>query len=76
MGKYPKPGWAVQQIVRSSGLVEDICKHGCGHPNAAWLQENTTEETSYISIHGCDGCCVPNCTCGKHDYCGKCGVQK
>ena len=37
---YKKPKWAVKQMVRESGLVEDICKHGVGHPNKDWLKKH------------------------------------
>ena len=36
---YPKPEWAVRQIVRASGLVENICCHGVGHPHEASVKE-------------------------------------
>ena len=56
---YPCPDWAVSQIVRSSGLVEDISKTGCGHPNAGWLGiHDPTGELGY-GLHCCDGACVP-----------------
>jgi len=57
---YPKPKWAIQQIYRS-GCVEDICKHGVGHPNRKWLDRVGFEHIN--GIHGCDGCCV-----GKGDH--------
>lgn len=53
--KYTKPKWAVQQITRASGLIEDICEHGVGHPNQVWLDEHPDE--AHWGIHGCDGCC-------------------
>lgn len=54
--KYPKATWAIKQIVRSDrgGLVEDICRHGVGHPNLTWLSKQTNK---YAGVHGCDGCC-------------------
>jgi hypothetical protein len=54
--KYPKPEWACQQVWRLSGLIEDICEHGVGHPNRKWLSDNP--DKSYLGIHGCDGCCL------------------
>jgi len=54
---YPKPDWAVSQIVRSSGLVEDICEHGVGHPNAAYLRIHDPDGELGLGIHGCDQCC-------------------
>lgn len=56
---YPKPDWATHQIVRSSGLVEDMCHHGIGHPNSEWLRINDPNGESGLGIHGCDGCCAP-----------------
>jgi len=54
--KYPKPAWAVHQATRAlSGVVEDICKHGIGHPNEQWLIENDPDKI--FRCHGCDGCC-------------------
>jgi len=55
--QYPKPKWAESQTVRASGLVEDICKHGVGHPNEAWLKSVGGLVARAYSIHGCDGCC-------------------
>jgi len=55
---YPKPDWAVNQIVRASGLVEDICEHGIGHPNISWLKLHDPDGEKGYSIHGCDGCCA------------------
>ena len=57
---YPKPDWAVAQIVRSSGLVEDISKSGCGHPNAGWLKIHDPDGSRGFDIHGCDGECCPD----------------
>jgi hypothetical protein len=55
--EYEKPEWAVQQIIRDSGLVEDICKHGVGHPNIGWLDDNDPDKKFGWGIHGCCGCC-------------------
>ena len=57
LARYPRPHWAVEQIIRGSGLVEDICEHGVGHPNRLWLQKNDPDNKMYMSTHGCDGCC-------------------
>ena len=54
---YPKPDWAVRQIVRVHGLVEDICEHGVGHPNIEWLKFHDPDGSKRFGIHGCDGCC-------------------
>ena len=57
--KYKKPKWAVKQIIRwdRNNLVEDICKHGVGHPNIIWLKEFDPDNSKMEGIHGCDGCC-------------------
>lgn len=54
---FRKPRWAVQQVIRMSGLVEDICKHGVGHPNKDSLKEMKRKGLKGYEIHGCDGCC-------------------
>lgn len=48
-----KPEWATEQLVRETGLLEDICEHGVGHPNRDFLQRFR----KHSGIHGCDGCC-------------------
>jgi len=53
--KYPKPEWAEYQLIRMSGLVEDICIHGIGHPNREWIKDYPANK--HLAIHGCDGCC-------------------
>jgi hypothetical protein len=57
MKHYKKPKWVVQQLYRESGLLEDVCKHGIGHPNADWLKENDPKGKKRFAVHGCDGCC-------------------
>ena len=54
---YPKPEWATKQIIRSNGLVEDICIHGVGHPNLHWLKIHDSDGKLGYGIHGCCGCC-------------------
>ena len=47
-----------KMVLRSSGLIERVCKHGVGHPDpdsAAFLYSCGAE---WIGIHGCDGCCT------------------
>jgi len=61
---YPKPDWAVNQIVRGSGLVEDICCHGIGHPNRDWLEIHDPDGERGFGIHCCDFCCMGDD--GKH----------
>lgn len=55
--KYKKPKWAVKQIERQSGLIEDICEHGVGHPNDDYLDKHPNMVKKGFGIHGCDGCC-------------------
>ena len=46
-----------QTIRRGSGLIENICEHGTGHPAAAsvhWARINGNES---MGVHGCCGCC-------------------
>ena len=54
---YPKPEWAVRQIVRVSGLIENVCCHGVGHPHEASVKEFDERGVLDMGIHGCDGCC-------------------
>lgn len=54
---YPAASWAVRQVLRASGLVEDICKHGVGHPNRTWLRKHDPYGKKGFGVHGCDGCC-------------------
>lgn len=57
--RYPKPEWAVEQIVRSSGLIENICEHGIGHPSPEYLDIHDPTGELCLGIHSCDGCCTP-----------------
>ena len=57
MTKYKMPSWAVGQIIRTSGLVEDQCSCGIGHPNVEWLKEYDPDGKKGFRIHGCCGCC-------------------
>ena len=54
---YPKPDWATHQIVRASGLVEDVCIHEIGHPSATWMAIHDPDGSRGYGIHSCDGCC-------------------
>lgn len=45
------------KILRESGLVEDLCPHGIGHPNMDALAYFEWIGISGLGIHGCDGCC-------------------
>jgi hypothetical protein len=44
------------------GLMERICPHGIGHPDpddlAFKARTRGVENSSYESVHGCDGCCT------------------
>lgn len=59
LAKDNKPDWAVDQVTRASGLIEDICEHGVGHPNGAWMEKFDPGGHRGWGIHGCDGCCKP-----------------
>ena len=56
---FALPDWAHHQIVRESGLVEDICQHGVGHPNRDYIRKYDPNGIRWLSIHGCcgEGCC-------------------
>lgn len=56
---YPRPEWAVDQIVRASGLVENVCKHGIGHPHPMSVKRFEEIGIKSMDVHGCDGCCMP-----------------
>jgi hypothetical protein len=49
---------AAPKVLRETGLVEDACPHGIGHPNPDSLAYFTwaTGQDGW-GIHGCDGCC-------------------
>lgn len=64
---YPKPKWAVKQIVRASGLVEDICEHSIGHPNTGWMKIHDPDGELGLGIHGCDGCCFKEKGLGNYE---------
>lgn len=45
------------------GLIERQCEHGVGHPDpdSAWFIQNVQvpkEDTEWLTVHGCDGCCL------------------
>ena len=56
---YPIPDWASHQIIRVSGLIEDVCRdHKCGHPNENWLKIHDPDGSKGYAIHGCcEGLC-------------------
>jgi hypothetical protein len=39
-------------------ILERICQHGVGHPDADSAVYLISIGQSYQNIHGCDGCCV------------------
>jgi len=44
-------------IRRETGLIENVCGHGVGHPAAAsvhWMELNGHKS---MGVHGCCGCC-------------------
>ena len=55
---YPIPEYATHQIIRASGLIEDVCIHGVGHPNENWLKIHDPDGSKGYAIHGCcEGLC-------------------
>lgn len=55
----PPLSWG--KLRRSTGLVEYVCEHGCGHPDYASAKELAVKYKSSISTwltHGCCGCCA------------------
>ncbi len=55
--QYKRPKWSIGQAYRMSGLVEDLCEHGVGHPNKEWLKKHDPDGKLRFGVHGCDGCC-------------------
>lgn len=47
----------VKQIRRESGLIENICKCGVGHPSAGSINWMKINGIKYMGVHGCCGCC-------------------
>lgn len=39
------------------GILERVCPHGVGHPDADAADYLTSIGKEYENIHGCDGCC-------------------
>ena len=58
---YPKPKWAKEQIVRESGLIENICKHNVGHPHVKSAKEIAKKYNHTIKAWMIHGCCEDNC---------------
>ena len=60
---WRKPDWAVRQLWRETGLLEDLCPHGVGHPNADFLK-NPPDDKFKEEGWGIHGCCQESC-CSK-----------
>ena len=43
-----------------TGVMERICPHGVGHPDPDDAAHNIRIGHAYKTIHGCDGCCLPD----------------
>lgn len=41
------------------GILERLCEHGVGHPDADSAAFLASIGKDYENIHGCDGCCAP-----------------
>ena len=52
---YEVPAWRIGYCWRETGLLEDVCEHGVGHPNQDFLKKEGWPDV--WSVHGCDGCC-------------------
>jgi len=65
---FTKPEWSKSQIIRKdkNNLIEDICKHGVGHPNHEFIKSYYKTKRKYeddpemLTMHGCCGCCHKN----------------
>jgi len=58
--KNPAPKWAKSRKYCFTGevlIIEDVCEHGVGHPNPAWLETLPEEQGKAFRVHECDGCC-------------------
>ncbi len=45
---------------RETGLLEQMCEHGIGHPTQASAKEIAKQYKHHVKVwmaHGCDGCC-------------------
>lgn len=55
-----RKGW--KRLTRASGLVEQVCPHGCGHPDPDSIrrmdQAGAPGNRGTWGVHGCDGCCL------------------
>ena len=49
--------WSI--IDRGDGRWEICCPHGIGHPSQrlSALRSRVLWQTSWMDVHGCDGCC-------------------
>lgn len=47
-------------LLRETGLIERVCRHGVGHPDpdsAGYMDRLYNHRKGTWSVHGCDGCC-------------------
>jgi hypothetical protein len=40
--------------------MERLCSHGTGHPDPDDLDYHKSQGRDWMSVHGCDGCCIEN----------------
>ena len=55
--KFKRPDWAIDQGIGDDYALEDVCKHGVGHPNREYLESLPEDERETAGIHTCDKCC-------------------
>jgi len=56
--KFKRPDWAIGQDIGDDYALEDVCKHGVGHPNREYLESLLDEdERRLMGVHTCCGCC-------------------
>lgn len=52
---------APRQYREDRGFIEQVCKHGIGHPDhdtLLFLWGKHGGRFEELAVHGCDGCCV------------------
>ena len=54
---FKRPDWAIDQDIGDDYALEDVCKHGVGHPNREYLDSLPEDEARLMGIHTCCGCC-------------------
>ena len=50
--------WPMNVRLDNHGLIERTCSHGVGHPDPDSVAYFVGIGIDYMSIHGCDGCCI------------------